>query len=61
MQVGRTMAHIRGSMQSLDGKIVYCTCEHHKVGVPSRPDHLEHKVEWDDLWEAEGEMEKAKL
>ncbi|CAG8974225.1 hypothetical protein HYALB_00007388 [Hymenoscyphus albidus] len=35
IQAGRTMALIRGSMESLDGKTVYCTCDHHKVHVPT--------------------------
>jgi len=52
-QVGRTMAMIRGTMTSKDGKTIFCTCEHHKVSVPTRPEHLTHKVPWDDLWESE--------
>jgi len=52
-QAGRTMAMIRGTMKSLDGKTIYCTCEHHKVSVPTQPDHLKHKVPWDDIWEAD--------
>ncbi|KAH6670002.1 HotDog domain-containing protein [Halenospora varia] len=60
MQVGRTMAMIRGTMSSLDGKTVYCTCEHHKVSVPTQPWHLEHRVEWDGLWEKDGDV-KGKL
>ncbi|TVY87441.1 Acyl-coenzyme A thioesterase, partial [Lachnellula willkommii] len=55
MQVGRTMAMIRGTMSSQDGKTVYCTCEHHKVAVPTREEHLEHRVEWDGIWEGKGE------
>jgi len=34
------MALIRGSMISPDGRTVYATCEHHKVNMPARPDHL---------------------
>ena len=55
-QAGRTMAMIRGTIKSLDGKTTYCTCEHHKVSVPTQPEHLKHKVPWDDLWEAEKPM-----
>ncbi|TVY33624.1 hypothetical protein LOCC1_G008399 [Lachnellula occidentalis] len=51
IQAGRTMAMIRGTMSSLDGKTVYCTCEHHKVAVPTRKEHLEHRVQWDGVWE----------
>lgn len=40
MQVGRTMALIRGTMMSMDEKVVYTTCEHHKVRVPMRKEHL---------------------
>ncbi|CZR53760.1 uncharacterized protein PAC_03641 [Phialocephala subalpina] len=57
-QVGKTMAMIRGTMTSQDGKTIYCTCEHHKVAVPTQPKHLEHKVPWDELWVKDG---KAKL
>lgn len=58
LQVGRTMAMIRGEMTSLDGKTIYCTCEHHKVSVPTQADHLKHRIEWDELWDEKG---KAKL
>lgn len=53
------MAMISGRMTSMDGKIIYCTCEHHKVAVPTRKEHLakEYEVEWDRLWKDE----KAKL
>ncbi|KAL2424325.1 hypothetical protein ABEF95_008718 [Exophiala dermatitidis] len=44
IQHGRTMALIRGTMTSSDSdparRIVYATCDHHKVNVPVRPDHL---------------------
>lgn len=59
MQVGRTMALIRGTMTSQDGETVYCTCEHHKVAVPSRKEHMEFVVEWDGVME-EREREKGK-
>ncbi|KAE8449750.1 hypothetical protein EG329_007525 [Mollisiaceae sp. DMI_Dod_QoI] len=59
-QIGKTMAMIRGAMMSQDGKIIYCTCEHHKVAVPTKEKHLEHRVEWDELWEKDG-MVGAKL
>lgn len=58
MQVGRTMAMIRGTMSSQDGKVVYCTCEHHKVAVPTQKEHLEYKVAWDELWEADKKAAK---
>lgn len=45
MQVGRTMALIRGTMSSLDGKTIYCTCEHHKVNVSTRPQHVDFDVD----------------
>ncbi len=65
-QVGRTMAMIRGTMTSQDGKTIYCTAEHHKVRVPTRPEHLRHRVEWDEAFGVagdvvEGVVEKAKL
>jgi len=45
MQHGRTMAMLRGNIESLDGKIVYATCEHHKVHLPSLAEHLELREE----------------
>lgn len=39
------MAMIRGKMVSTDGKVIYCTCEHHKVAVPTRPEHLKKEFE----------------
>ncbi|RDW95302.1 hypothetical protein BP5796_01065 [Coleophoma crateriformis] len=59
---GRTMAMIRGTMASVDGKTIYCTAEHHKVRVPTQPEHNKYRVEWDDMWDAEGkEIIKGKL
>ncbi len=61
-QIGKTMAMIRGVMASQDGKTTYCTCEHHKVSVPTQPNHLNYKVSWDDLWAVEAaEKNKTKL
>jgi len=63
-QAGRTMAHIRGTMMSEDGKTIYCTCEHHKVSVPTLKEHLEFKVPWDEEFAAEEKVKgdsKAKL
>lgn len=54
-QAGRTMAMIRGVMQSPDGKTTYCTCEHHKVSVPTQKEHLTYRVGWDEVWQAEVE------
>jgi len=59
-QIGKTMAMIRGTMTSQDRKTIFCTCEHHKVAVPTQSKHLEHKVPWDELWEKDGSG-KAKL
>lgn len=42
------MAMIRGTMTSEDGKVIYCTCEHHKVAVPTQKSHLAHRVAWDE-------------
>ena len=61
-QAGRTMAMMRGTMTSQDGKVIYCTCEHHKVAVPTRKEHLGYKVQWDGIWDADADaVEKAKL
>jgi hypothetical protein len=32
------MALIRGA---IDGETVYATCEHHKVNVPTLPEHID--------------------
>jgi hypothetical protein len=56
------MAMIRGTMMSQDGKTIFCTCEHHKVNVPTREAHLQYRVAWDDLWDKDENVEgKAKL
>lgn len=57
VQAGGTMALIKGEMVSLDGKYTYATVEHHKVRVPTRPEHTkeEYDTEWDRL-----EREKAR-
>lgn len=53
---------IRGTMTSQDGKTIFCTCEHHKVSVPTQKAHLLHRVPWDDLWDKDGNVEgKPKL
>lgn len=67
-QIGRTMAFIRGFMTSEDGSIVYTTCEHHKVYVPTRQPISDFPIPWDDQWktvatkgEEKEEKDKAKL
>lgn len=45
VQHGRTMAFLRGRMESLDGKTLYASCEHHKVNVPSLGAHLKIRDE----------------
>lgn len=39
-QHGRRMAMIRGVMESVDGKIVYATAEHHKSALETKPEHV---------------------
>lgn len=48
VQHGRTMALIRSEMTSEDGKTVYATCEHHKVNVPTHPEHMKVRIPWDE-------------
>lgn len=48
-------------MSSLDGKTVFCTAEHHKVRVPTRPEHNRYRIPWDDLWDENGEEVEAGL
>ena len=52
---------IRGIMTSEDGKTTYCTCEHHKVSVPTQRAHLSYRVPWDDLWDKDGVAVRGKL
>ena len=58
--VGKQMAMIRGEMTSLDGKITYCTVEHHKVNVPALPEHMSARIPWDDEFEKEWGVAKGK-
>jgi acyl-coenzyme A thioesterase 13 len=65
VSVGKQMAMIRGAMTSLDGKITYCTVEHHKVNTPLLPEHLDARIPWDDDWDAQwkgkGAFPKSKI
>jgi acyl-coenzyme A thioesterase 13 len=55
------MALIRGVMESVDGKIIYAVCDHHKVNVPTLPEHIDLREEMEQQrWEAK-ERVKAKL
>lgn len=69
VSVGKQMAMIRGVMTSLDGKITYCTVEHHKVNAPVLPQSRKVRIPWDDefdkqwgigKWTKETGTEKAK-
>jgi acyl-coenzyme A thioesterase 13 len=59
VQHGRTMAMIKGSMTSVDGKTTYVTVEHHKVNVPTRPEHLSMREVMRQ--QKEGAKERANL
>ncbi|KAF2669063.1 thioesterase family protein-like protein [Microthyrium microscopicum] len=48
VSAGRTMALIRSEMTSVDGKLVYATCEHHKVNVEAKKEHLAVRTPWDE-------------
>jgi acyl-coenzyme A thioesterase 13 len=61
VQAGRTMAFLRGEMTSEDGKIVYCTAEHHKVNIPALKEHTEIRTKWDEEQEVILTQEKGKL
>ncbi|EFW13910.1 hypothetical protein D8B26_005919 [Coccidioides posadasii str. Silveira] len=39
LQHGKTMTLLRGVMESVDGKTIYATAEHHKVAVDAKPQH----------------------
>ncbi|OJD39085.1 thioesterase family protein [Diplodia corticola] len=58
VQVGKTMAMIKGDMTSLDGSIVYATAEHHKVNVSLNNKHAKFRIPWDDEIEAEVKREE---
>jgi len=49
--VGKQMAMLRGKMTSLDGKVTYCTVEHHKVNTPVHPERRKARLAWDDEFE----------
>ncbi|KAF2106749.1 HotDog domain-containing protein [Lophiotrema nucula] len=51
VSVGKQMAMIRGTMESLDEKVTYCTVEHHKVNAPVREEHKKVRVAWDEEFE----------
>lgn len=53
VSVGKQMAMIRGAMTSLDGKITYCTVEHHKVNAPVLPHLKKMRIPWDDEFDKE--------
>ncbi|KAF2792965.1 hypothetical protein K505DRAFT_245501, partial [Melanomma pulvis-pyrius CBS 109.77] len=65
VSVGRQMAMIRGTMTSRDGKVTYCTVEHHKVNAPVLPQHRGARVPWDAEfereWAAKGDTARPKL
>jgi hypothetical protein len=54
------MALMRGEMRSVDGSVLYCTCEHHKVAVPTTAENLKERVQWDEWWDRDGKA-KAKM
>ncbi|KUI53288.1 hypothetical protein VP1G_00794 [Cytospora mali] len=61
-QVGKRSAYIKGWMTSEHGKTTYAVCDHHKLYLPMLKEHLELRVPWDDLWDANGqEKSKSKL
>ncbi|KAK5096949.1 hypothetical protein LTR24_002390 [Lithohypha guttulata] len=45
VQHGRTATLLRGQMESVDGQIVYATCEQHKIHLPMSEEHLRHRDE----------------
>lgn len=47
------MALIRGEMTSEDGSLVYATVEHHKVNVPTKPEHMTVRLPGDVVFEKE--------
>ena len=59
IQCGKTTAMLRGTMRSVDGRVVYATCEHQKIHVPTRKEHLVKEFEID--WDREMAEAKAKL
>ena len=55
------MALIRGVMESVDGKTIYAVCDHHKVNVPTLPEHIDLREEMEQQRkEARGRV-KARL
>lgn len=58
IQHGKTMALLRGAIESKDGKIVYATAEHHKVSVPALPEFADRLRKYR---EKSGQRPKGKL
>lgn len=58
VSVGKQMAMIQGTMTSLDGKVTYCTVEHHKVNTPVLPKMRNARLPWDDDFDKEWEVGK---
>ena len=55
------MALIRGAIESVDGKTIYAVCDHHKVNVPTLPEHIDLREEMEQQRkEARGPV-KARL
>lgn len=42
------MALIRGVMESVDGTTIYAVCDHHKVNVPTLPEHIDLRAEMEE-------------
>lgn len=55
------MALIRGVMESVDGKIIYAVCDHHKVNVPTLPEHIDLREEMEQQRRESKGRVKAKL
>lgn len=55
------MALIRGVIESVDGKTIYAVCDHHKVNVPTLPEHIDLREEMAQQRKEEKGRVKAKL
>jgi acyl-coenzyme A thioesterase 13 len=55
------MALIRGVIESVDGKTIYAVCDHHKVNVPTLPEHIDLREEMEQQRKEARARVKARL
>lgn len=59
VQHGKTMALIKGEVTDEQAKVVYATCEHHKVNTPMLKEHKDARIPYDEVLEQEAREKKT--